>query len=70
MLTLKRRPVGQQQPQLRPSTPERQVEVASSHEEEIRALAYRTWQEAGGPIGDGVEFWSAAKTEFLRRKHR
>ena len=46
------------------------IEDHSGHEEEIRPLAYRKWQEAGCPVGDGIEFWLAAETEILRRKPR
>lgn len=33
-------------------------------EEQIRKLAYRKWEEAGHPSGDGVEFWLAAEREL------
>lgn len=66
MLTLKEAPVRQQQPKPKQPTPERLAESAGGHEEEIRPLAYRKWQEAGSPAGDGVQFWLAAEKEILR----
>ncbi|HKA08767.1 MAG TPA: DUF2934 domain-containing protein, partial [Gemmataceae bacterium] len=33
-------------------------------EEEIRDLAYRKWEEAGCPTGDGMAFWLAAEQEL------
>ncbi|MCE9606032.1 MAG: DUF2934 domain-containing protein [Planctomycetia bacterium] len=32
-------------------------------EEAIRLCAYRKWESAGKPSGDGVEFWLAAEHE-------
>jgi hypothetical protein len=32
--------------------------------EDIRLLAYRKWEQAGRPPGDGVEFWLAAEAEL------
>jgi hypothetical protein len=55
-------------PQLKPPIPEQRANDGSTHEDEIRPLAYRKWQESGCPISDGVEFWLAAETEILRRK--
>jgi hypothetical protein len=73
MLTLKKRPARQEEPQtkaqLTPPTPEKQAEAGSSHEDEIRPLAYQKWQEAGCPTGDGVAFWLAAEAEILHGKH-
>ena len=57
-------------PQSSPPMPERRAEQGNGREDEIRALAYRKWQEAGGPTGDGVEFWLTAEMEILRRKPR
>jgi hypothetical protein len=31
--------------------------------ETIRVRAYELWEAAGGPSGDGVEFWLAAERE-------
>lgn len=33
-------------------------------EEQVRDLAYRKWEEAGHPPGDGAEFWLAAEREL------
>lgn len=32
--------------------------------EAIRALAYRKWEAAGCPKGDGTEYWLAAEQEI------
>ena len=32
----------------------------SDIDHKIRELAYRRWEEAGHPEGDGVEFWLSA----------
>jgi hypothetical protein len=32
-----------------------------TREAEIRRLAYRLWEQAGSPPGDGVEFWVSAE---------
>ena len=59
---------SQFQSQPKPPVPQRQLVDASSHEDEIRPLAYRKWEEAGRPAGDGVQFWLAAEKEILRRR--
>ncbi|WP_250437876.1 DUF2934 domain-containing protein [Caballeronia sp. ATUFL_F2_KS9A] len=33
-------------------------------EEQIRALAYRLWEEAGGPEGRSDEFWIVAQQQL------
>jgi hypothetical protein len=33
-------------------------------EDQIRDLAYRKWEEAGCPTGDGTAFWLAAEQEL------
>jgi hypothetical protein len=33
-------------------------------DEQLRELAYRKWEEAGHPPGDGTEFWLAAEREL------
>ena len=72
MSTIKERPVRpeQSQSQLKAPKPERRADDGRAHEDEIRPLAYRKWQEAGCPVCDGVEFWSVAETEILRRRRR
>ena len=78
MLKFKKQPVQQKQAQtqLKPpvpegqTTPKRQTEDVGAHEDEIRPLAYRKWEEAGRPISDGAQFWLAAETEILRRNRR
>lgn len=36
-------------------------------EERIRERAYHCWEEAGCPVGDGVEFWLKAEAEIAQR---
>jgi hypothetical protein len=36
-----------------------------NREEQIRQLAYRLWQEAGYPEGDGVQHWLKAEAIWL-----
>jgi Protein of unknown function (DUF2934) len=36
-------------------------------EDAIRDLAYRKWEEAGCPTGDGMAFWLAAEQELRSR---
>lgn len=33
-------------------------------DDEVRLAAYRRWEMAGKPAGDGVEFWLAAEREL------
>lgn len=33
-------------------------------EDRIRERAYHCWEEAGCPVGDGVEFWLKAEAEL------
>lgn len=69
MLTLKKKPARQEPPRSQAKSPlgGQGAEQAAGHEDEIRPLAYRKWQEAGCPACDGVEFWLAAETEIVRR---
>jgi Protein of unknown function (DUF2934) len=72
MLTLKKRPARQEPAPAAVKTPapERRGEASGDRSEEIRRLAYRKWQEAGCPSGDGVEFWLTAEAEILRGRRR
>ena len=45
------------------SSPAPTIPTAPTHDE-IRELAYRKWEAAGWPAGDGVEFWLAAEREL------
>jgi hypothetical protein len=72
MLTLKKRP-ARQEPSQSPAkapAPEPRAEPSGDRADEVRLLAYRKWEEAGSPTGDGVEFWLAAETELLRGRRR
>ena len=34
--------------------------------EEIRLCAYRKWEGAGKPTGDGIQFWLEAEKELVK----
>jgi hypothetical protein len=72
MLTLKKRPARPEQSQSlsKPPTPEQRAEGIGASENAIRPLAYRKWQEAGCPSGDGVTFWLAAEAEIQPKRPR
>jgi hypothetical protein len=36
--------------------------------ESIRLRAYRKWESAGMPTGDGVQFWLEAEQELMKEK--
>lgn len=36
--------------------------------EDIRLCAYRKWESAGKPIGDGLQFWLEAEQELAQGK--
>ena len=36
--------------------------------EDIRLCAYRKWEHAGKPTGDGVQFWLEAEQELMHGK--
>jgi hypothetical protein len=38
--------------------------------EEIRVCAYRKWESAGKPAGDGLQFWLAAEQELRKTGRR
>ncbi|KAK43922.1 MULTISPECIES: DUF2934 domain-containing protein [Burkholderiaceae] len=38
----------------------------SATEEQIRALAYRLWEEAGSPEGRSTDFWVIAEQQLAR----
>jgi Protein of unknown function (DUF2934) len=72
MLTLKKRPARQEESQSKSKPPmtERRAEDSGARQDEVRPLAYRKWQEAGSPAGDGVTFWLAAEAEIVRGRRR
>jgi Protein of unknown function (DUF2934) len=37
-------------------------------EEDIRGSAYRKWESAGKPTGDGIRFWLEAEQELVQGK--
>jgi signal recognition particle GTPase len=36
--------------------------------EDIRLCAYRKWESAGKPTGDGIQFWLEAQQELVQGK--
>jgi hypothetical protein len=36
--------------------------------ETIRLCAYRKWESAGKPTGDGIQFWLEAEQELMKEK--
>ncbi|MGD9853617.1 MAG: DUF2934 domain-containing protein [Planctomycetaceae bacterium] len=40
------------------------TQIAATSEERIRERAYRCWEQAGCPAGDGIEFWLKAETDL------
>ncbi|MBA4190430.1 MAG: hypothetical protein C0467_20780 [Planctomycetaceae bacterium] len=40
--------------------------MSSATAEEVRLCAYRKWENAGRPGGDGVQFWLEAEQELGR----
>lgn len=53
-----------------PNEVSNQGTATESPEAEIRLRAYRRWEKAGCPCGDGSEFWFAAERELGRTKPR
>ena len=39
--------------------------ISSEQEAAIRQAAYHKWEQAGRPIGDGLEFWLESEQELL-----
>ena len=39
-------------------------------QEDIRLRAYRKWESAGKPFGDGTHFWLAAEDELRHEEHQ
>jgi len=39
-------------------------QIPPLNEDDVRELAYRKWEQAGCPCGDGREFWIAAEQEL------
>ena len=38
--------------------------TSASREQAIREIAYSKWEQAGWPIGDGMNFWLEAEQEL------
>ena len=47
-----------------PADPPAPESIPAPTHDQIRELAYRKWETAGRPAGDGVEFWLAAEREL------
>ena len=43
-------------------------DVRSASADDIRLCAYRKWESAGRPTGDGIQFWLEAEQELGPRK--
>jgi hypothetical protein len=43
-------------------------EARSVCSDDIRLRAYRKWEDAGKPTGDGVQFWLESEQELTRGK--
>lgn len=71
----KKRPT---QPQSGPTGPTTATQTASSGDkdhkaqsvsvEDIRLCAYRKWESAGKPTGDGIQFWLEAEQQLVQGK--
>ena len=42
-------------------------QVSNARREEIEKLAYRLWEERGGPLGSPDDDWLRAEQEFTQR---
>jgi hypothetical protein len=42
--------------------------IRDEKDREVRERAYKKWEEAGRPPGDGVSFWLAAEQEYLEEQ--
>ena len=42
-------------------------QLSNEQHEQIENLAYRLWEERGGPLGSPDDDWFRAEQEFIRR---
>jgi hypothetical protein len=42
-------------------------QLSNAQHEQIEKLAYRMWQERGGPLGSPDDDWIRAEQEFMHR---
>lgn len=50
------------------STCEMKDKTPAVSADEVRLCAYRKWESAGRPNGDGIEFWLKAEQELVSEK--
>ena len=51
-----------------PATPTTAQNTRSVCPDDIRLRAYRKWENAGKPNGDGIQFWLEAEKELMHAK--
>jgi hypothetical protein len=44
-------------------------QLSNEQHEQIENLAYRLWEERGGPLGSPDDDWFRAEQEFTQRSH-
>jgi Protein of unknown function (DUF2934) len=44
-------------------------QLSNEQHEQIENLAYRLWEERGGPLGSPDDDWFRAEQEFIQRSH-
>jgi hypothetical protein len=59
-------PKTETQPAVAPVEKGHNAQLASA--ETIRLCAYRKWESAGKPTGDGIQFWLEAEQELIKGK--
>jgi hypothetical protein len=42
-------------------------QLSNAQHEQVKKLAYRLWEERGGPVGSPEEDWLRAEQEFTQR---
>lgn len=57
-------PAGDLKPRSEQAIPPADPNTLGVTADDIRQLAYRKWEEAGRPEGDGTEFWLQAEREL------
>jgi len=55
-------------PQTTVATCEANHNTAAVSADDVRLCAYRKWESAGRPLGDGLEFWLKAEQELGSEK--
>lgn len=68
-LTQNQRPEPDFGPHPERAVPPADPDNVNVSEDDIRRLAFRRWEEAGRPDGDGTEFWLQAERELKHAFH-